>query len=95
MIRSNQLTLVKQWSTWAITSKTQPTTPNDPPLPTLVKLGQNPSQDSLKTLCPSLSPEKFCRVLQISSKHFKFPQKVMQFVEGHNFHVVCHLRFGV
>jgi hypothetical protein len=29
MIRSNGLTLVKRQSTWAITSKTSPTTPND------------------------------------------------------------------
>jgi hypothetical protein len=31
MIRSTELTLVKRWSTWAITSKTSPTIPNDTP----------------------------------------------------------------
>jgi hypothetical protein len=28
-IESNELTLVKRWSTWVITSKTSPTTPNE------------------------------------------------------------------
>jgi hypothetical protein len=31
MNRLTELTLVKQWSTWAITSKTSPTTPKDTP----------------------------------------------------------------
>jgi hypothetical protein len=31
MSRSTVLTLVKRWSTWAITSKASPTTPNDTP----------------------------------------------------------------
>jgi hypothetical protein len=31
MNRSTALTLVKQWSTWAITAKTSPTTPNNTP----------------------------------------------------------------
>jgi hypothetical protein len=74
MMRSNQLTLVKQGSTWAITSKTQPTTPSDQSRSTLVKLGQNPSQRPLKTLWHPCQLENFCRVLQISSKHFEFSE---------------------
>jgi hypothetical protein len=50
MIRSTELTLVKRRSTWAITSKTSPTTPNDTPwsthgqglVKTLVKLLEHP-----------------------------------------------------
>jgi hypothetical protein len=45
MIRSIELTLVKRRSTWAITSKTSPTTPNDP----LVNLGQPLVKNLLKT----------------------------------------------
>jgi hypothetical protein len=48
MIQSNVLTLVKRRSTWAITSKTSPTTPNDSLWSTLVNLWSNPSQKPLK-----------------------------------------------
>jgi hypothetical protein len=43
MIRSTELTLVKRQSTRAITSKTSPKNPNDPPWSTLGQVGQNPS----------------------------------------------------
>jgi hypothetical protein len=36
------LTLVKRRSTWAITSKTAPTTPNDTPWSTMVKVWSKP-----------------------------------------------------
>jgi hypothetical protein len=52
---------------------------HQPPLVThfgqpLVKFGQNPSQTPLKPLWRSCVAENFCRVLQISPKHFKFSQ---------------------
>jgi hypothetical protein len=40
--------LVKRRSTWAITSKTSPTTPNDSLWSILVNLWSNPSQKPLK-----------------------------------------------
>jgi hypothetical protein len=94
MSRSAVLTLVKWRSTCAITSKTSPTNPNDPfgqPWSTFIQtLVQNP----LNTLGPTSVAQNFCRVLQISPKHFKISQcKVVYFVEGHNFHVEWHLRF--
>jgi hypothetical protein len=49
-IGSNELTLVKQWSTWVITLKTSPPTPNDSYWSTLGQVGQNPSQNPLTTL---------------------------------------------
>jgi hypothetical protein len=49
MSRSTVLTLVKRRSTWAITSKTSPMTPNDPFWSTLVNPGSNPTQNPLNT----------------------------------------------
>jgi hypothetical protein len=49
MSRSTVLTLVKRWSTWAITSKTSPTNPNDTPWSTS-------GQGLVKTLVKSLKP---------------------------------------
>jgi hypothetical protein len=50
----------------------------------------------LNTLWPSYVARNFCRILQISPKHLKISQcKSCVFVEGHNFHVDWHLRFGV
>jgi hypothetical protein len=68
------LTLVKQRSTWAITSKTSPITPNDPFCSTVVNLVQNPTQNPLTPFWPSSVSQNFCRVLQISPKHFKISQ---------------------
>jgi hypothetical protein len=75
---SNRLTLVKPRSTWDITSKTSPTTPSDPldqvDTPWWSTLGQRPSQNPLKTLTSVNVFRNFCRVLQISPKHFKIYQ---------------------
>jgi hypothetical protein len=55
MSRSTALTLVKRRSTWAITSKTSPTTPNDTPWSTngqgLVKTLVKPLKLTLTLLC--------------------------------------------
>jgi hypothetical protein len=73
-IRSTELTFVKLRSTWAITSKTSPTIPNYTPWSTsgqgLVKNLVKPLEHPLTLLCR----RNFCRVLQISPKHFKFSQ---------------------
>jgi hypothetical protein len=75
MNRSTVLTLVKRRSTWAITSKTSSTTPNDTPWSThgqgLVKTLVKPLKN---TLWPTSVARNFCRVLQISPKYFKFSQ---------------------
>jgi hypothetical protein len=96
MIRSTELTLVERRSTWVITSKTSPITPNDPfgqqgqPLvKTLVK-------NHLNTLCPSMSPGTFAAFSKFHLNTSKYPNvKVVYYVEGHNFHVEWHWRFGV
>jgi hypothetical protein len=74
MSRSTVLTLVKWGSTWAITSKTSSTNPNDTPWSTS-------GQGLVKTLVTPLEHPltfnvswNFCRVLQISPKHFKISQ---------------------
>jgi hypothetical protein len=86
MRRSTVLTLVKRWSTWAITSKTSPTTPNDPFWSTLVNPWSNPTQNPLNTPLPSSVSQNFCRVLQISPKHFKISQcKSCVFCRGTQF----------
>jgi hypothetical protein len=70
---SNLLTLVRPWSTWVITSKTESTSSNDP-LDQVNNhlwstLGRNPSQNPF-----AFEPlQNFCCVLQISPKHFKIP----------------------
>jgi hypothetical protein len=74
MRRSTVLTLVKRRSTWAITSKTSPTNPNDPFGQPWSTFGQNPTQNPLNTPWPSCFAWNFCRVLQISPKHFKKSQ---------------------
>jgi hypothetical protein len=51
MIRSTKLTLVKRQSTWAITSKTAPTIPNDPPWSTY---GQTLDKNPSNTLWPPM-----------------------------------------
>jgi hypothetical protein len=71
---STVLTWVKRRSTWAITSKTSPTTPNDPFWSTLVNPWSNPTQNPLNTPLPSSVSRYFCRVLQISPKYFKVSQ---------------------
>jgi hypothetical protein len=53
--RSTALTLVKRWSTWAITSKTSPTIPNDTPWSTsgqgLVKTLVKPLEHPIALHC--------------------------------------------
>jgi hypothetical protein len=90
------LTLVKRQSTWAITSKTSPTIPNDIPwssngqglVKTLVKL--------LKCPLTLLAPGTFAAFSKFHLNTSKSPNvEVVYFVEGHNFHVDWHLTFGV
>jgi hypothetical protein len=74
MIRSTELTLVKLRSTWAITSKTSPMTPNGTPWSThgqgWVKTLVKPLEPLLTHQCqPELLPRS-----QISPKHFKISQ---------------------
>jgi hypothetical protein len=51
---SNRLTLVKPRSTWVITSKTEPTTPNDPLDQVKTPCGQPLVKDTVK---PRLNPD--------------------------------------
>jgi hypothetical protein len=71
---SKPVELVKHWSTWVITSKTSPTVTNDPldqvNTHSWSTHGQNPGHTPL----PLSILQNFCRVLQISPKHFKISQ---------------------
>jgi hypothetical protein len=95
--KSNRLTLVKLRSTWVITSKTEPTTPNDllDQVKTtcgqpLVKARSNPTE----SLMSVNALRNFCHVLQIHLNTSKSTNtKVVQFVEGHNFPVDWHFKF--
>jgi hypothetical protein len=64
--------------TWVITSKTEPTTPIDPldqvNTPLWSTFGQRHGQTPLKTLTSASVFRNFCRVLEISTKHFKIYQ---------------------
>jgi hypothetical protein len=96
MGRSTMLTLVKRRSTWAITSKTSPTIPNDTPWSTH---GQGLVKTLVKTLEPLLTHQ--CQPVLLSrSPNFTYTSnspntKVVYFVEGHNFHVEWHCWFEV
>jgi hypothetical protein len=74
MIWSTVLTLVKRRSTWAITSKTSPMTPNDTLWSTIVTPWSKPYPKPLNPFWPSSVSRNFCSVLQISPKHFKISQ---------------------
>jgi hypothetical protein len=88
MIRSTELTLVKRRSTWAITSKTSPTIPNDSFGQPWSTLGQTLVKDPLNTFDPPMSPEAFVVLSKFHLNTSKYPNvKVVYFVEGHNFHV--------
>jgi hypothetical protein len=95
---SNRPALVKPRSTWVITSKTSPMNPIEPldqvythPWSTF---GQRHGQTPLKHWCRRNVFRNFCLVLQISPKHLKSTNmKVVQFIEGHNFHVDWHFKF--
>jgi hypothetical protein len=86
MSRSTALTLVKRRSTWAITSKTSLTNPNDTPWSTS---GQGSVQTLVKPLehpLTSFVVRNFCRILQISPKRFKISQcKSCVFCRGTTF----------
>jgi hypothetical protein len=93
MIRSTELNLVKRRSTWAITSKTSPMTPNDPFWSTL---GQTLPKTLWIPLCSPVSAGTFAAFSKFHLNTSKSPNvKVVCFVERHNFHVEWHLRFGV
>jgi hypothetical protein len=96
MIRSTVLTLVKRRPTWAITSKTSPTNPNDPFWSTTVNLGQNPTQNPLTPFDPPVSAGTFASFSKFHLNTSNSPSaKVVYFVEGHNFHVEWHYWFEV
>jgi hypothetical protein len=87
------LTLVKQWSAWAITSETSPTTPNDPFGQPWPNFGQNPNQKPLEHSLPPYVTRNFCRVLtqnphlapstqqveQAGLTHEQIPKRASQF----------------
>jgi hypothetical protein len=54
LAESNRLTMVKPRLTWAITSKTEPTTPNDPLNQVKTTCGQTWVKDTVK---PRLNPD--------------------------------------
>jgi hypothetical protein len=88
MIWSTELTLVKRQSTWAITSKTSPTIPNDPFGQPWSTIGQNPSQKPLEHLLPFFVARNFAAFSKFHLNTSKsLNVKVVYFVEGHNFHV--------
>jgi hypothetical protein len=90
------LTLVKWWSTWAITSKTSLTNPNDTFWSTIVNLGQNPTQNPWLLFDPPVSAGTFAAFSKFHLNTSKsLNVKVVCFVEGHNFHVEWHLKFWV
>jgi hypothetical protein len=76
--RSNSLTLVKPRTTWVITSKTSPTNPIEPSGSSQHTLVVNPWSKTRSnptwTLTSANVFQNFCRVLQISPKHFKIYQ---------------------
>jgi hypothetical protein len=85
--------VVKRQSTWAITSKTSPTNPNDPFWSTLVK---TPLKNPLTPFDPPVSTGTFASFSKIHLNNSNSPNtKVVYFVEGHNFHVGWHCWFEV
>jgi hypothetical protein len=66
----------------------------------LVNLGQplvkTLVKNPLNTFCPSMSPRTFAAFSKFHLNTSKSPNvKVVYLVEGHNFHVEWHLKFGV
>jgi hypothetical protein len=95
---SNRRTLVKPRSTWVITSKTEPTTLNDPldqvNTPEWSSLGQRHSQIPLKPWRRWMSSGTFAAFSKFHLNTSKSTNmKVLQFVEGHNFHLDWHSKF--
>jgi hypothetical protein len=93
MIPSTVLTLVKRQSTWAITSKTSLTNPNDPFWSTLVK---TPLKNPLTPFDPPVAADTFAAFSKFHLNTSNSPNaKVAYFFEGHNFHVEWHYWFEV
>jgi hypothetical protein len=97
---SNRLTLVKPRSTWSITSKTSPTNPFEPldqvNTPVWSTLGQRNGQTLLKPWRQRMSSGTFAAFSKFHLKTSKSTfMKVVQLVEGHNFHVDWHSQFWV
>jgi hypothetical protein len=62
----------------------------------LVKIGQTLVQTPFKPFDPPMSPRTFAAFSKFHLNTSNSPNiKVVQFVEGHNFHVEWHLRFEV
>jgi hypothetical protein len=95
---SNRLTLVKPRSTWVITSKTSPMNPIEPldqiythPWSTL---GQRHGQTWLNHWRWRMSSGTFAAFSKFHLDTSKYTfMKVVQLVEGHNFHVDWHFKF--
>jgi hypothetical protein len=95
---SNRLTLVKPRSTGVITSKTPPTTPSDPldqvNTPLRSTLGQRNCQTSFKPWRRWMSSGTFAAFSKFHLNTSKSTNtKVVQFIEGYNFHVDWHFKF--
>jgi hypothetical protein len=67
--KSNRLTLVKPRSTWTITSKTEPTIPNDPLGQVKTTCGQTWVKDTVK---PRLNPDVGECLLELLPRSPKF-----------------------
>jgi hypothetical protein len=95
-----RLTLVKPRSTWVITSKTETTTLIDPldqvNTPLWSTLGQRHGQTPLKPWRRWVSSRTFAAFSKFHLNPSKSTNmKVVQFVEGHNFHADWHFQFWV
>jgi hypothetical protein len=97
---SNRLTLVKPRSTWVITSKTSPMNPIEPldqvythPWSTL---GHRHGQTQLNHRRRRMSSGTFAAFSKFHLNTLKSTfMKVVQFVDGHNFHVDWHFKIWV
>jgi hypothetical protein len=97
--RSTRLTVVKSRSTWVLTSKNSPTNSNDTLDLVDIHVGPTMVKDLVK---PHLNPS-IHRCLSELLPRSKFQlntskstfMKVVQLVEGHNFHVDWHFKFWV
>jgi hypothetical protein len=90
MTESSTLTLVKPWSTWAITSKTDPTTLNDLVNRVNTHLWSNLDQRHGKILVKPLMllnpPRTFAAFSEFHLNISKSANiKVVRLFEGHNF----------
>jgi hypothetical protein len=94
--RSKLLTVVKSRSTWVLTSKTSPTNPNDPIDQVHTHVWASLRQTLPKPQWPWMSSGTFAAFSKFHLNTSKSTNmKVVQFVEGHNFHVGWHSQFWV